>query len=71
MLRASVIGLVIAGCVLTQACGGRRAWEHPLIVKQLQALDGVVVESAIVADGNLGYTVAHLRVREKGALVAW
>ena len=66
ILRAASVLLV---CVLCQGClPGRRAWEHPIIVNRLMALDGVVVESAGVSNGNLGSTHAVLRVRERGLL---
>src|SRR5262245_56403924 len=66
IFRAAAVLLV---CVLCQGClQGRRAWEHPIIVSRLKALDGVVVESAAVSNGNLGSTHAVLRVRGRGLL---
>lgn len=60
---------ILVGCVLCQGClQGRRAWEHPRIVNRLKALDGVIVESAAISDGNLGSTHAILRVHGRGLL---
>lgn len=62
-----VLTLVSAG--ISPGClEGRRAWEHPSIVKRLEALDGVTVEAAAVSNGNLGGTYAVLRVRDHGLL---